>query len=218
MAAAVQVQAWFRGVLGRYLAARQRARVEQRRLEDEQDRALRAKREAAALAALQAEEAAKRDEEAKKEAHLKAFRDRRCAIEQMCQGLAGRTSAGWEEDPAQLLEMLDQRGGCTFEVWLGRQATRRLARKEYLALARRWHPDKWALQGEHCTSAATEVTKALVRAYDQAMRELPQETGIISCEDEDEEREVYEFASWVGVAFEGMFEVWKERRGVTAGR
>merc|ERR1712014_481821 len=132
--------------------------------------------------------------------------------EQMCQGLPSHDMQ-WEENPSELSELLDQRSK-NYEQWIGRHDTKKAARRHYLKLARRWHPDKWALQGDHCVAVATDVTKSLVSAYERAMKELPAEKTMISCEDEDEEREVFEFASWVGISFDGMFEVWKQRKGV----
>lgn len=187
------------------------------RQEEEHERARRASREAAEAQRRKAQEAKQREAEAKKEAQLRAFRDRRCAVEQMCQSLPSH-HLPWEEDAQQLLALLDQKGDCGAAQWLGQHSTRRSARRQYLLLARKWHPDKWAMQGEQCVQVATDVTKHLVRAYETLMRELPKESGMVSCEDEDEDREVWEFASWVGVAFEGMHEVWKERKGVTAGK
>jgi len=215
--AAIKLQAWFRGVTGRRLAARQRARMAQWRQEEEHEKARQASRQAAERARQEGAEQAKRDVEAKKEAQLRSFRDRRCAIEQMVQSLTSHHRP-WEEEATSLLELLEPRGPSGFTRWLGPQSDRRSARKQYLLLARKWHPDKWAMQGEHCVGAATEVTKCLVQAYEEAMRDLPKESGMVSCEDNDEEREVWEFASWVGVSFAGMHEVWKERKGVTAGK
>ncbi|CAK0884300.1 unnamed protein product [Prorocentrum cordatum] len=216
VAAATRVQAWFRGVLGRHLAARQRARVEQARLEEAHERALRAKREAAAAARREAEEAKAREARARQDAQLRSFRDRRCAAEEMLQALPGR-SMDWEESSAILLELLAERRPA-MERWLGGHESRRGARKRYLLLARRWHPDKWALHGEHCAAVATDVTKCLVRAYEEANRELPRDAYTVTCDDEDEDREVYEFASWVGISFDGMVDEWKKRKGVAAGR
>jgi len=88
----------------------------------------------------------------------------------------------------------------------------------YRQLARKWHPDKWSLQGEQSVAVATDVTKSLVLAYEWMNKNLPPDDLRVSCEDADEEAEVYEFASWVGIAFEGMFEVYKERKGVTRGK
>jgi len=122
----------------------------------------------------------------------------------------------WEEDPSELLKLLNSASVDT-ALWLGHQSSRRTARRKYLELARRWHPDKWSLQGELCVAVATDVTKSLVQAYEQAMRDLPHDDNRVTCEDDDEDREVYEFASWVGVAFEGMAEVYRERRRVTGG-
>lgn len=212
----MRIQAWWRSVLARKLALRQRMRREQQRLEEEHEHKQRAKREAAAAAKQAAEKAAALAEEQKREAQLRAVRDKRCAIEQMCQGLPARIMA-WEEDPAILYQMLQEQT-TGMRPWLGSHATRRLARRQYIQLARRWHPDKWSVQGALCQEVATEVTKGLVRAYEEAVRELPsEETAGATAEDEDEEREVWEFASWVGVAWDGMFEVWKERKGVTGG-
>ncbi|CAE8742233.1 unnamed protein product, partial [Polarella glacialis] len=119
-------------------------------------------------------------------------------------------------DAVKLLQMLDapptKAGDRTSlaDAWLGRHAARRAARKCYLQLARKWHPDKWALQGPVCVEVATDVTKNLVSAYEQACRELPNDTANSSVrEDNDEEREVSEFASSVGISFQGMQEVWK---------
>lgn len=216
MAAATRVQAWFRGVLGRHLAARQKARAEQARLEEEHERAQRAKREAAASAKREAEEAKAREAQARKDAQLRSFRDRRCAAEEMCQALPNR-AMDWEESPTFLLELLAERRPA-LERWLGQHQSRRAARKQYLVLARRWHPDKWALHGEHCVAVATDVTKSLVKAYEEANRELPRDAYTVTCDDDDEDREVYEFASWVGISFDGMVDEWKKRKGVAAGR
>jgi len=215
--AAVRIQAWWRSVLARKLLLRQQIRREQRKLEEQHEQKQRAKCEAAAAAKHASEQAAALAEEQRREAQLRAVRDKRCTIEQMCQGLPARSMA-WEEDPASLFEML-QHHTTGMRPWLGSHASRRLARRQYIQLARRWHPDKWAVQGAFCQEVATEVTKCLVRAYEEAVRELPtaEDASGTTAEDEDEEREVWEFASWVGVAWDGMFEVWKERKGVTAG-
>eukprot|EP00434_Breviolum_minutum_P023405 symbB.v1.2.020647.t2/scaffold1750.1/size103142/7 len=126
-----------------------------------------------------AAEEALRQKELQKEQQLKEFRQRKCTVEEMCQGLPSHTR-DWEEHPSQLLEMLEgkfkQRGisrlsSC--EAWLGRHADRKAARKAYLMLARKWHPDKWAVQGARCVAVATEVAKELVWAYEQACIELP---------------------------------------------
>jgi len=216
-AAAVKIQARFRGILGRLLAARQRLRLQQQREEEEFERAQEIKRRAAAAAKLEAEEEKKRQAEKAKEDKLRAFRDRRSAVEQMCQGLPSH-SADWEEDPASLLEMLDNPKaigiGSFADAWLGRHSTRRDARKTYLKLARKWHPDKWQIQGETCVQVATDVTKRLVEAYDKACKELPLDAATFCQEDEDEDKELWEFACWVGVSFQGMEEVWKQRKGV----
>lgn len=194
-----------------------RARLEQKRLEDEHDRQEKAKREAKAAAKLEAQEAAKRKQEEQREAQLRAYRDRRNTVEIMVQSLPCQERS-WEEDAGVLLNLLDNADACNAEAWLGRQHSRRAARRQYLSCARRWHPDKWTRQGEQCVAVATEVTKCLVRAYEAIMKLLPSDSCTVSCEDEDEDREVYEFASWVGVAFDGMFDVWKHRKGVTGGR
>lgn len=59
---------------------------------------------------------------------------------------------GAQESPGKLLEMLEGKSlGISplspIEAWLGVHADRRSARKVYLLLARKWHPDKWAVQG-----------------------------------------------------------------------
>eukprot|EP00930_Biecheleria_cincta_P004751 TRINITY_DN105686_c0_g1_i1.p1 TRINITY_DN105686_c0_g1~~TRINITY_DN105686_c0_g1_i1.p1 ORF type:complete len:290 (-),score=79.68 TRINITY_DN105686_c0_g1_i1:46-915(-) len=217
VAAAIKIQARFRGNLGRLLAARQRMRVEQQREEEEFERAQEKKRQADAAAKLEVEEAKKRQAEKAKEEKLRAFRDRRSAVEQMCQGLPSHT-ADWEEDPAQLLELLDNPKaigiGSLADAWLGRHSTRRDARKAYLQLARKWHPDKWQIQGERCVEVATDVTKRLVEAFDKACKELPLDAATFCQEDEDEDKELWEFACWVGISFQGMEEVWKHRKGV----
>lgn len=216
VAAAIHLQAWFRGHLGRCYATRYRMRIEQRRLEERYEREEQARRQAAATAKREAEEAAKLEKERQKDARLRAYRDRRGAAELMCQALPSQTMP-WEEDASKLLELLETSSTCNAEDWLGRQSSRRAARKQYLLLARKWHPDKWSMQGEASVAVATEVTKCLVRAYEWMNKNLPAEDFKVSCEDEDEEAEVFEFASWVGVAFEGMFKVYKERKGVTRG-
>jgi len=193
-----------------------RERLEQKRLEDEHDRKEKAKREAAAAAKREAQEAAKRKLEEQKESQLRAFRDRRNTVEIMCQSLPCQERP-WEEDSGTLLSLLDNSSACNAEAWLGRHHSKKAARKQYLACARRWHPDKWSKQGEQSVAVATEVTKCLVRAYETTMKLLPPDCTV-SCEDDDEDRECYEFASWVGVAFDGMFDVWKERKGVTSGK
>jgi len=217
VAAAVKIQARFRGILGRLLAARQRMRAEQQREDEEFERAQEIKRRADAAAKLEAEEEKKRQAEKAKEEKLKAFRDRRGTVEQMCQGLPSH-SQDWEEDPGRLLELLDNPKaigiGSLAEAWLGRHDTRRDARKAYLKLARKWHPDKWQVQGERCVEVATEVTKRLVEAFDKACKELPIDAASFCQEDEDEDKELWEFACWVGISFQGMEEVWKQRKGV----
>lgn len=216
MAAAVRIQAWFRGHLGRCVALRQRIRVEQRRLEDRHDQQQRDRREAAANAKREAEEAVKLEKERLKEARLQAYRDRRLTAELMCQALPSQVMP-WEEDPSKLLTLLERTGPLDAEAWLGRQSSRRQARKQYLQLARKWHPDKWCMQGDQSIAVATDVTKSLVGAHEWMSKNLPPDDLRAACEDEDEEAEVYEFASWVGIAFPGMFAVYKERRGVTHG-
>lgn len=214
--AAVRLQAWFRGHLGRCLAVRHRLRVEERRLEERYETEERARREAAANAKLAAEEAARVEKERQKEARLRAYRDRRGAAELMCQALPSQTTS-WEEDANELLKLLESSAANNAESWLGRQSSRRAARKQYLLLARKWHPDKWSMQGEASIAVATEVTKCLVCAYEWMKKNLPPDDLRVVCEDADEEAEVYEFASFVGIAFEGMFKVYAERRGVTQG-
>lgn len=215
--AVVRLQSAYRGHLGRILAARQRARLEQRRLDDEQEQEEQANREKAAAAAREAEATKKREAEkrrqAQREAQLRTMRDRRCTVEVMCQGLT-RHEMAWEEEPSKLLELTSECKHASWDLWIGDHATQRAARRKYLSLARRWHPDKWALQGEDSVAVATEITKHLVRAYEQAMRELPRDPAAVSCEDEDEEREVNEFASWVGISFEGMATIYNQRKGV----
>eukprot|EP00929_Paragymnodinium_shiwhaense_P006799 TRINITY_DN110759_c0_g1_i1.p1 TRINITY_DN110759_c0_g1~~TRINITY_DN110759_c0_g1_i1.p1 ORF type:complete len:295 (-),score=107.26 TRINITY_DN110759_c0_g1_i1:39-923(-) len=218
--AATRIQRWYGGILRRRVARIQRQRLLQMREEEEEMRAAEARKAAAAEAAKKAKEEAAKKAAQEKEAKLRAQRDKRCTIEQMLQGLKSHTMP-WEESPSALHELLSQPNavGAMWKKWLGDEhETKKGARKKYLMLARKWHPDKWSLQGEHCVSVATDVTKCLVAAYDKAMKDLPSDREIISCEDEDEEREVFEFASWVGVAFEGMFETWKHRKGVTSGR
>lgn len=218
VSAAVCIQSWFRGHLGRCLALRYRMRIEQRRLEEKYEQEERARREAAANAKVEAEKAAKREKERQKEAGLRAYRERRGAAELMCQTLPSQTMP-WEEDAGKLLALLETKSSATntAESWLGRHSSRRDARKQYLLLARKWHPDKWARQGEQSVAVATDVTKCLVCAYEWMNKNLPPDDLRVHCNDADEEAEVYEFASFVGIAFEGMFEVWKERRGVTRG-
>merc|ERR1711971_1036891 len=92
----------------------------------------------------------------------------------------------WEVEPSELLRLLSSASVDT-ALWLGHQASRRKARRKYLELARRWHPDKWSLQGELCIAIATDVTKCLVHAYEQAMRDLPQDNDRVTCEDDDED-------------------------------
>ncbi|CAJ1334860.1 unnamed protein product, partial [Effrenium voratum] len=172
------------------------------------------------------EESRQRLEDQRREL-LRAARERRCTAEQMCQGLPCH-QVDWEESPGKLLEMLEGKSlGISplspIEAWLGVHADRRSARKVYLLLARKWHPDKWAVQGERCVSFATEVAKQLVWAYEQACIHLPNAPaprGFHAQEDDDENRECYEFASWVGISFNGMEEVWKERlaQGTAASR
>eukprot|EP00440_Ansanella_granifera_P033642 gb/GFBE01036504.1/.p1 GENE.gb/GFBE01036504.1/~~gb/GFBE01036504.1/.p1 ORF type:complete len:163 (+),score=27.70 gb/GFBE01036504.1/:1-489(+) len=134
-------------------------------------------------------------------------------------GLQSHT-VDWEEDPVKLIELLDApqkatAGTSLIDAWLGRHAARKSARTVYLLLARKWHPDKWVVQGERCVEVATEVAKKLVAAYDQACRELPNDTGPADYrQEEDEDRECYEFASWVGISFTGIEEVWAQRRRV----
>jgi hypothetical protein len=216
--AAVRLQAWFRGHLGRQLAVRQRVRLEQRRLEEKFEQDERLKREAAAAAKRAAEDAAREKREREKDAQLRAFRDRRGTIELMCQCLPSQAMP-WEEDASKLVKLLKAPNITRdAEVWLGRQTSRRLARKQYLLLARKWHPDKWTTQGELSIGVATDVTKCLVLSFEHLKKNLPADEVRVSCQDADEEAEVYEFASWVGIAFEGMFELYKERRGVTHGK
>ncbi|CAL1144768.1 unnamed protein product [Cladocopium goreaui] len=204
-AAAVRIQAFYRGRLGRQLATRRRQRMEQEKLEEEQQKRMEQKKQ-------QALEEAERQKKMQKENLLKEFRERKCTLEEMCQGLPSHTR-DWEEKPLMLLEMLDGVGCC--EAWLGRHMDGRSARKAYLALARKWHPDKWTVQGERCVAIATEVAKQLVRAYEQLCIDLPRAPADnCAAEDDDETRECCEFASWVGVSFHGMEEIWKERRGV----
>lgn len=217
VAAAVLIQAWFRGHLGRCFALRHRMRIEQRKLEDKYEQEEHARREAAANAKREADEAAQLEKEKQKEARLRAYRERRGAVELMCQALSSQIMP-WEEDAGRLFALLESSTPCNAEAWLGQQSSRRAARKQYLLLARKWHPDKWSMQGEQCIAVATAVTKALVNAHDWMSKNLPPDDLRVSCEDADEEAEVYEFASWVGVAFEGMFEVYKERKGVTRGK
>lgn len=212
--AAAVLQLWWRRVLRRREVVRERERLAQLREEEEEHCAAAARRDAQAAVKREAAGKAAREEEQRREAQLRANRARGCAVEQMCQGLPTHLMP-WEEDPAQLLGLLSQPAAAPFEEWIGRHETKKPARKQYLQLARRWHPDKWAMQGDACVAVATEVTKALILAYDKAMRELPADRAIVSCEDEDEDREVFEFASWVGIAFEGMEELWKQRKRVT---
>lgn len=204
--AALRIQAQFRGWLGRSMTRRLQVRAEQRRIEDAHD--LEQHRQRQAAAALNAE-TKKLGIENQRDAKLRAHRERRCAMELMCQGLRC-SSASWEEDSTTLMSLLDGEGH--WESWLGQHTSARPARKQYLSLARRWHPDKWVRQGDACVAIATEVTKSLVQAYEQAMRALPTES--VETGDDDDEREVYEFASWVGICFDGMFDVWRERKGV----
>merc|ERR1719401_920795 len=137
----------------------------------------------------------------------------------MCQGLPSHIMP-WEENAAELAELITApAAGPLHEKWLGTHKTRKAARKQYLLLARKWHPDKWSMQGEASVAVATDVTKCLVLAYEWMNKNLPPDDlrGPVSCDDEDEDAEVFEFASWVGIAFEGMSKVYKERRGVTRG-
>lgn len=194
--------------------------MQQRRAEEEHEREVRARREAAAAAKKEAEEKSKRDAEAKKEARVREFRERRCVVEVMCQSLPAH-SMSWEENPSHLLKLLqDGERGCTnAEEWLGLQTSRKTARRAYLGIARRWHPDKWMNQGEPSVAVANDVTKCLVRAYEHMIKTIPaQIEEKESCLDEDEDREVFEFASWVGIAFEGMHEVYRHRKGVKAAK
>ncbi|CAE7449795.1 mcl1 [Symbiodinium necroappetens] len=216
--AATRIQARFRGVLGRILVAQKRTRLEQERAEEEHRHRTEAKREAAQEARRQAAQEAQARAAQERDEKLRALRERRCTLEQMCQGLPSH-HMDWEESPARLLELLERTVGigrlALCEAWLGCHSERRSARKRYLLLTRKWHPDKWAVQGERCVSLATEVAKQLVRAYEQACKELPNvvppSTTCAAQEDNDEDRECYEFASWVGISFKGMEEVWKER-------
>lgn len=219
-AAVVVLQARWRGVLARQQLTRYRwelDRAAQMREEEEEERSVAARRQAAAAAKAAAEEEARMAEAARREAELRALRGRRCTAEQMLQGLPSERDA-WEENADELLDLMEQPPGPSYARWLGTHETKKSARWHYLQLARRWHPDKWAMQGVHCVALATEVTKCLVCAYDRAMKDLPADRGLVSCEDEDEEREVCEFASWIGISFKGMHEVWKERKGVTGGQ
>ena len=221
-AAATKIQARFRGVLGRLMVAQQRLRLEQERMEEEHRRRVEAKRVAAEDARKQAALDAQARASKERDDKLRALRDRRCALEQMCQGLPSH-HMDWEETPARLVDLLDRKTAgigklALCEAWLGYHTERRSARKKYLLLARKWHPDKWAVQGELCVSIATDVAKRLVTAYEQACKELPNvlppSTTFAAQEDNDEDRECHEFASWVGISFGGMEEVWKQRRGV----
>merc|ERR1719343_373253 len=118
-------------------------------MEEEQCAAERA-REAKAAAAKEAQESARREADANREAQLRAHRERRCSAEQMCQGLPSHIMP-WEESAAELLDLLAApAAGAMYEKWLGTHKTRKAARKQYLLLARKWHPDKWALQGDSC--------------------------------------------------------------------
>lgn len=222
VAAAVRLQSWFRGIIGRIVANRQRIQIEQRRLEEKHERSIREKRAAAELERQAAEERRRSAEILKQDEKLRTYRERRCAIEEMITQMENSSTwkpvASWEENSAELLEMLARVPAPDYTSWFGSHPDRRSARKRYLVLARRWHPDKWASQGGCYVVAATAVMRAFAHAYEKAMRELPQDGGRACCEDDDEDVEVWEFASWVGVSFEGMFEVWKERKGVTAGR
>jgi len=204
-------------LLARRLAERLRARREDLRQMEEEEREMKRQREAADAVARERKEAEKREAEAKRDAKLRVDMNQRCAVEQMCQGLPNHLMA-WEEDPGKLTELLKVAPGSAHERWLGKHETKKTARRQYLLLARKWHPDKWALQGDTCVQVATDVTKCLVAAYEKAMKDLPADTAYVSCEDEDEEREVNEFASWVGISFQGMHEVWKQRKRMTAGR
>ena len=221
-AAATRIQARFRGILGRLVVVHRRMRLEQERAEAEHCRRVEARRLAAEKARRQAEEEARAREVQQREEKLRALRERRCALEQMCQGLSSH-HMDWEETPSKLLDLLERNTPgigklALSDAWLGSHSERRSARKRYLLLARKWHPDKWAVQGALCVSIATEVAKRLVMAYEQACKELPNvappATSSYAQEDNDEDRECYEFASWVGISFKGMEEVWRERRGV----
>eukprot|EP00927_Polykrikos_kofoidii_P027205 TRINITY_DN24024_c0_g1_i1.p1 TRINITY_DN24024_c0_g1~~TRINITY_DN24024_c0_g1_i1.p1 ORF type:complete len:317 (-),score=72.75 TRINITY_DN24024_c0_g1_i1:70-1020(-) len=219
--AAERLQAWYRSLLRRREAARERARLLQMREDEQEMLEAERRREASAEAARQAKAAAKREADAKREAQLRAHRERRCVVEQMCQGLPSHTM-DWEEKPSKLVQMLSEPegsavGNVAFERWIGSHTSRKAARKQYLQLARKWHPDKWTMQGDQFVAVATDVTKRLIASIERAMKTLPLEPAMVSCEDEDEELEVYEFASWVGVTFDGMFDVWKQRKRVTRG-
>jgi len=215
--AATRLQAWFRGYLARQFAIRQRIRAEQRKLEDQYEREEQARREAAAKAKLEAEAAARDAKEKQKEAKLRAFRDRRGAVELMCQHLPCQDMP-WEEDACKLMKMLEGFHTRDADLWVGSHTSRRLARKKYLMLARKWHPDKWGTQGDAVVGVATDVTKYLILSYEHLIKTLPlDDAGTICRDDDDEDVEVWEFASWVGVAFEGMAELYKMRKGVTRG-
>ena len=164
------------------MTRRLQVRAEQRRIEDAHD--LEQHRQRQAAAALNAE-TKKLGIENQRDAKLRAHRERRCAMELMCQGLRC-SSASWEEDSTTLMSLLDGEGH--WESWLGQHTSARPARKQYLSLTRRWHPDKWVRQGDACVAIATEETKSLVQAYEQAMRALP--TGSAETGDDDDEREV----------------------------
>jgi len=218
--AATKIQSLFRGHVARVHVARLRIRRRQRLEEEEHDRLRKARLAEQEKAKAAAKAAQKKAAEEAQEAKLRAYRSRRCAVELMLQSLSA-AERPWEEHANTLLQLLET-SACDYTDWFGETlAHKRAARKLYLRLARRWHPDKWAASGEDCVEVATEVTKALVRAYEEAMKKLPVDAQLFAAaaatEDEEEDREVWEFASWVGVAFEGMHEVWKERRKVTGG-
>jgi hypothetical protein len=109
--------------------------------------------------------------EVRREAQRCGLKDRSCVVEQMCQDLSSR-EMHWEQNPSALSELLDQRW-TSCERWIGRHETGKTMRRQYLELARRWHPDKWASHGDHCIAVANDVTKNLVIAYERAVEELP---------------------------------------------
>eukprot|EP00746_Dinoflagellata_sp_MGD_P025106 gnl/MRDRNA2_/MRDRNA2_158986_c0_seq1.p1 gnl/MRDRNA2_/MRDRNA2_158986_c0~~gnl/MRDRNA2_/MRDRNA2_158986_c0_seq1.p1 ORF type:complete len:346 (-),score=89.13 gnl/MRDRNA2_/MRDRNA2_158986_c0_seq1:130-1083(-) len=219
IAAATRIQALIRGRWARMQARRMRQRRDQleeerryheeaKKRREEEQRA----REEAAAEKKRAEAEKRQAETAKREQALRSLRDRKSTIEIMCQTLP-KQEEPWEEDPELLVNLLDNADSCDPERILGKHQSKRTARKRYLALARRWHPDKWGVQGAAQVDIATEVTKLLCRSYERMRAKLPAEASMAK-EDEDEETEANEFASFFGVSFEGMADVYNSFRRV----
>lgn len=213
IAAAIKIQALFRGHWHRMYARRMRQRKnqleeERRYQEEEKQRAEAAKRaREEAAAEKKHREAAKREAEAaKRDQALRALRDRKSTIEIMCQTLP-KQEEPWEEDAELLVRMLDNVDSFDPEQVLGRHQSKRTARKRYLALARRWHPDKWGQQGDLQIEIATEVTKLLTKAYQHLGAKLPAEVSMAK-EDDDDDTEANEFAAFFGINFAGMAEIY----------